>query len=245
MPQSKSVEPNKTIAIFGSTGAIGEALCLEATARRWIVLAGSRSGKIPDGKRITPFVFDLRDESSIAAAAAGMTDNPPEMVVVATGILTLADGSGPERTYKRLNAGTMTENFALNTIGPAIIAKHMLPILPRDRRAVFAALSARVGSIDGNRLGGWHSYRASKTALNMLLKNFAIEMSRTHKEAIIVGIHPGTVDSGLSKPFQSNLTDGQLTKADEAARNLFDVLEGLMPQDSGGIFDWKADAIAP
>ncbi|HCH93311.1 MAG TPA: C-factor, partial [Erythrobacter sp.] len=103
---------------------------------------------------------------------------------------------------------SMDEVFRLNTIGPALVAKHVLPLLPRDRRSVFAALSARVGSIGDNRIGGWHSYRASKAALNMLLKNFAIELGRTHKQAIVAGLHPGTVDSALSEPFQANLPAG-------------------------------------
>jgi NAD(P)-dependent dehydrogenase (short-subunit alcohol dehydrogenase family) len=121
----------------------------------------------------------------------------------------------------------------------------MLPLLPKDRRAVFAALSARVASISDNRLGGWHSYRASKAALNMLLKNFAIELGCTHKQAVVAGLHPGTVDSDLSKPFQSNLPDGQLTRPNDAARNLLDALDGLSPADSGGVFAFDGSQIEP
>jgi NAD(P)-dependent dehydrogenase (short-subunit alcohol dehydrogenase family) len=142
-----------------------------------------------------------------------MRGHAPQTVIVASGVLTLSDGSGPERTLRRLDAGAMAEVLQINLIGPAMIAKHILPLLPRDKRSVFAALSARVGSITDNGLGGWHSYRASKAGLNMLLKNFAIEMARTHPKAVIAGLHPGTVDTELSRPFQSGLAEGQLTKA--------------------------------
>ena len=229
----------RTAAVFGSTGGIGRALCeqlIEGGCER--VYAGSRAGLEPAGRGITPFTFDLNDENSIAEAAARMREAPPEWVIVASGVLTLADGTGPERTYKRLSAEAMAEVLTLNTIGPAMIAKHILPLMPRTERFVFAALSARVGSISDNGLGGWHSYRASKAALNMLLKNFALELARTHKEGVVVGLHPGTVDSDLSKPFQSNLPDGQLTEPSQAAENLLGVMSGLSPVDSGKVFDF-------
>ena len=226
--------------VFGASGGIGRALC-EALAARGCarIYAGSRQGEGPQVAGVHPFAFDLADEASIAAAAAMMRDDPPELVIVATGVLTLADGTGPERTYKRLDAATMAEVFALNTTGPALIAKHVLPLMPRGERFVFAALSARVGSISDNRLGGWHSYRASKAALNMLLKNFALEMARTHPLGVIAGLHPGTVDSALSQPFQSGLPDGQLTAPATAADNLLGVLAGLTPERSGRVFDFR------
>ena len=231
-------------AVFGASGGIGAALT-HAMAKRGVgtIYAGSRKGEGPDAAGVVPFTFDLTNEASIANAAARMRDNPPELVIVATGILTLADGTGPERTYKKLDGAAMDEVFALNTIGPAMIAKHMLPLLPRNRRAVFAALSARVGSISDNGLGGWHSYRASKAALNMLLKNFAIEMGRTHKEAVVVGLHPGTVDSALSEPFQSGLPDGQLTEPADAAASLLNVLDEIGPGESGKVLDWKGEEV--
>ena len=229
----------RSAAVFGASGGIGRALC-EALAARGCerVYAGSRSGEAPAGDAVIPFAFDLKDEASIASAAQGMKADPPEWVIVASGVLTLADGTGPERTYKRLSAQAMSEVLALNTIGPAMIAQHVLPLMPRSERFVFAALSARVGSISDNGLGGWHSYRASKAALNMLLKNFALEMGRTHKESVVVGLHPGTVDSELSKPFQKGLPDGQLTEPAQAAENLLGVLSSLSSADSGKVFDF-------
>ena len=232
----------ETAAIFGASGGIGRALCDALIERGVTVWAGSRAGDtVAEGVR--PFRFDLTDEDSMAVAAETMRDDPPDLVIVATGILTLTDGTGPERSFKALDGAAMAEIFALNTIGPALIAKHMLPLLPRDRRCAFAALSARVGSIGDNRLGGWHSYRASKAALNMLVRNFAIEVGRTHKQAVVAALHPGTVDTALSKPFQGNVPDGQLTEPKEAAANLLEVIDGLRPEDSGGHFDWKGDAI--
>lgn len=226
-------------AIFGASGGIGAALVQALADAGWSVAAGSRSGMRRAVDRITPFQFDFGDEATIAQTARQLSDHPPELVIVATGVLTLADGAGPERTLRKLHPETMIEVLRTNTVGPAIVAKHVLPMLPRDRRAVFAALSARVGSIGDNRLGGWHSYRASKAALNMLLRNFAIEMARTHPLAVVAGLHPGTVATGLSAPFQGSVSPGQLTTPSESADHLLAVIERLTPADSGGVFDWR------
>ncbi|MEX0341659.1 MAG: SDR family NAD(P)-dependent oxidoreductase [Erythrobacter sp.] len=231
-----------TAAVFGASGGIGKAVASALADRGLQVWAGSRSGEVGDG-RLHPFRFDLTDEGSIASAAARIGKSPVDLVIVASGVLTLADGTGPERSLKQLDGATMEQVFHLNTFGPALIAKHMLPLLPRDRRSLFAALSARVGSITDNGLGGWHSYRASKAALNMLLRNFAIELGRMHKQAVVAGLHPGTVDTALSEPFQGNLPEGQLTSPDVAADNLLTVLDGLSPSDSGKVFDWKGEEI--
>ncbi len=232
-------------AVFGASGGIGAAMCADLAARGCgLIHAGSRAGAGPaeiDGVR--PFRFDLADEAGIAAAAAAMAGEPPEMVLIATGVLTLPDGTGPERGARALDGEAMAQVLRINTIGPALIAKHMLPLLPRDRRCVFAALSARVGSIGDNRLGGWHSYRASKAALNMLLRNFALELARTHPQAVVAGLHPGTVDTGLSAPFQRGLREGQLLAPQESVRRLLDVLDRLEPADSGGVFDWRGERV--
>jgi len=234
-------KPFRRAAIFGASGGIGGALATRLAERGVEVWTGSRSGTADTALRT--FRFDLADEASIAAAAVAMAEAPPDLVVVASGVLTLENGAGPERSYKQIDGAAMDEVFRLNTIGPALVAKHLLPLLPRDRRSVFAALSARVGSIGDNRIGGWHSYRASKAALNMLLKNFAIELGRTHRQAVVAGLHPGTVDSALSEPFQANLPAGQLTRPADAADNLLNVIDGLTVTDSGGVFDWKGEAV--
>ena len=234
----------RSAAIFGSSGGIGRAL-VEALHERGCerISAGSRSATELDLPRVEPFRFDYDDPATIERAAQAMADDPPDLVFVATGVLTLPDGTGPERSFRQIDAETMARVLYLNTVGPALVAKHILPLFPRDRRSVFAALSARVGSIGDNRIGGWHSYRASKAALNMLVRNFAIELARTHKQAVAVSLHPGTVDTGLSEPFQSNLPEGQLTEPHDAANNLLDILAGLTPDDSGGQFDWRGERV--
>ena len=234
-------EQGRKAAIFGASGGIGAALAEGLADRGGTVLAGSRSGHVVPGT--IPFTFDFDREDSIAVAVAEWRDEPPELVITATGALTLPDGTGPELSFKAIDAAAMARIFHLNTVGPAMIARCVLPLLPRDRRSVFAALSARVGSIGDNRLGGWHSYRASKAALNMLLRNFAIEMRRTHPHAVIAGLHPGTVDTALSGPFQSGVPQGQLQTPAESARHLIAVVERLQAEDSGGVFDWRGDRL--
>jgi NAD(P)-dependent dehydrogenase (short-subunit alcohol dehydrogenase family) len=135
--------------------------------------------------------------------------------------------------------------FAVNAIGPALVAKHFVPLLPNEDRCVFAALSARVGSITDNRLGGWYGYRASKAALNMLIKTLAIELARTRPEAICVALHPGTVDTGLSKPFQKGVASDRLFSTDSTAAQLLEVIERLEPDQSGRCFAWDGAEIAP
>ena len=229
-------------AIFGASGGIGGALARALADRGVEVWAGSRSGETSD-PRFRTFRFDLTDESTIADVAKAMAEGPPDLVLVASGVLTLSSGTGPERSLRHIDAATMEEVFRLNTVGPALVAKHMLPLLPREGRSVFAALSARVGSIGDNRLGGWHSYRASKAALNMLVRNFAIELARTHPLAVVAGLHPGTVDTALSQPFQGNLPEGQLIAPPDAADNLLAVIDRLTPDESGKVFDWKGEEV--
>lgn len=226
--------------VFGASGGIGSALVnrLAASGRYSSVHAGSRGrlAGLPD--TVDQFRFDLADEASIKLAAKNLP-KPVELVLVATGLLhDSARAIAPEKSLRALDGAAMAQVFAVNTIGPALIAKHLLPVLPRDRRAVLAVLSARVGSIGDNRLGGWHSYRASKAALNMLVRNFAIEMARSHPQAIVAALHPGTVDSRLSAPFQRGVAPDRLFSPDQAAGYLLDTLDGLGPADSGGLFAW-------
>ena len=215
--------------VIGASGGIGAAVVerLRTSGRYRIVHALSRTGT----------GLDLEREETIAAAAARVGEGPPPaLVFVATGVL--HHGQDPERTYKALSADHLLRDFRVNAVGPALVAKHFLPLLPRDRRAVFAALSARVGSIGDNRLGGWHAYRASKAALNMLLRNLAIELSRTHPQSVVAGLHPGTVETLLSAPFRKGVAPGNLFAPDLAAERLLAVLDGLTPVQSGGVFAW-------
>lgn len=188
--------------------------------------------------------LDLEYEASIAAAAAHVAKGPPPtLVIVATGLLHAGD-RGPEKALRELDPTWLAKVHAVNAIGPALVAKHFLPIMPKSGRTVFAALSARVGSIADNRLGGWHGYRASKAALNMLVRNLAIEEARRNPRAIIVSLHPGTVDTALSRPFQGNVQPGRLFDPERAALQLLDVIEELKPSDSGNLFDFEGKEIA-
>ena len=243
-PQSPAAP--RRIAIFGASGGIGAALGAALLDRSdgAVIYAAARHPPAPRPGLI-PLAFDLLDEASIAAAAATIgAGGPLDLVLVATGALVLPGGSGPEKSLRALDPAAMAQAFALNTIGPALIAKHLLPILARDRRAVFAALSARVGSITDNRLGGWHSYRASKAALNMVVRNCAIELGRSHPQAIAVTLHPGTVDTALSAPFQRGVAAQKLFTAGMSAGHLLAVIDCLTPADSGGLFAWDGARIA-
>jgi NAD(P)-dependent dehydrogenase (short-subunit alcohol dehydrogenase family) len=230
-----------TACVFGASGGIGAAIVAQLADRASVtaVHAGSRHPAQASGK-IKPFAFDLTDEDSIAQAAAHI--GPVDLVIIATGML--HDGAlQPEKSYRAQTPEAYAKAFALNATGPALIGKHFLPLLPRDRRGVFAALSARVSSVSDNRLGGWHAYRASKAALNMIVRNFAVELARTHKEAIAVTLHPGTVDSPLSRPFQRNVEADKLFTPEYSAERLLAVLDGLTPGDSGNLFAWDGQRI--
>ena len=184
--------------------------------------------------------LDLTEEGTIAAAAERLRDGTPfDLVFDATGALTI-DGIGPEKTIRVLDPQAMAKQFAVNAIGPALIFKHFLPLLRRDRRAVFATLSARVGSIGDNRLGGWISYRASKAALNQIVRTTAIEAARTHPQAVIAALHPGTVTTPLSEPYSAGR---ERLSPDHSARMLLDVLDGLQPAQSGRFFAYDGSAI--
>ena len=138
----------------------------------------------------------------------------------------------------------MARAYQINAIGPALVAKHFLPLLATDRKAVFAALSARVGSIGNNRLGGWYAYRASKAALNMILKTLSIELARRNPSAICVGLHPGTVDTRLSGPFQRGVPGDKLFSPHRSAPCLLKVINALSPGQSGRVLAWDGKPIA-
>lgn len=233
-----NVNDMKTSAVvIGASGGIGAAVAdaLQASDAFDVVHRFARSAGA--GAHI-----DLEDERSIIAAAGQMAHGSvPSLIFVATGVL--HHGQEPERSYKAMTAEHLLRDYRVNAVGPALVAKHFAPLMPRDRRAVFAALSARVGSIGDNRLGGWHSYRASKAALNMILTNLAIELGRSHPQAVVAGLHPGTVDTGLSEPFQRGVRPDKLFTPEHSAMRLLAVLEGLTPADSGGVFAWDGARI--
>lgn len=215
-------------AVIGASGGIGAAMVdlLRADPRFAQVLAFSRRGDPP---------LDVTDEASIAAAAAGA--GALDLVFVATGLLHDGDLQ-PEKDMRALDHDRLLRSFAVNAVGPALVAKHFLPLMPRGRRAVFACLSARVGSIEDNRIGGWHGYRASKAALNMLIRNLAIETARRRPEHILLALQPGTVDTTLSRPFQTAAK--RLMTPQDSATALLGVMDRCEPAWSGGLYDWSA-----
>lgn len=219
------------VAVIGASGAIGSALCEHAEARGALVARLSR-----------PLVSDS-DDSGLADAAAAASDDLSH-VIVASGLLH-RDGHGPEREWRQLDSDWMLASYRANAVIPALAAKHFLPRLARSRasRPLFAVLTARVGSIGDNRLGGWYSYRMAKAAANQLVRTLSVEMQRRNPRAVVVALHPGTVESALSKPFQRNLPAGQMMTASEAAARLWSVMDGLTASDSGSFVDWKGETI--
>lgn len=237
MVKSVDSEP-KNIVVVGSSGAIGNAFT-ELLANKFPksrLHAFSRQSKPP---------INYKDENSIVEAATytekyGQID----LMIIVNGIL--HDGKFmPEKSLKDLSSEKFHHLFEVNTITPALIAKHFLPRMNRQGCVRIAMLSARVGSISDNQLGGWYAYRASKAALNMIIKNAAIEIGRRNRRSIIVGLHPGTVDSNLSRPFQRNIPDEKLFSPNYSAQKLLEVLMNLNPSDSGKCFAWDGQEIPP
>jgi len=230
--------------VIGAGGGIGAALVasLQASARFEHVHALSRRPS-PANDSVSGGVIDVTDEASIEAAAEQI-GSPLDLVIIATGILH-EDGRMPEKALRELDGAALARIFQINTIGPALVLRHFAPLLAKDRRTVVAALSARVGSISDNRSGGWYGYRASKAALNMIVKSAAIELRRSRPHAICVALHPGTVDTALSKPFQARVPADKLFAARFSADELLAVLAGLGPEDTGEIFAWDGARIQP
>lgn len=233
--------------VFGATGGIGQALMQNLAANQNIdsIFAISRSPNDARNPKIISLQADIDNEHDIIRVAKSVQSTVSELniVLIATGILHVSDDIKPEKSWRALNRDTMEAVFRVNAIGPSIVAKHFLPLLSKNRKAVFAALSARVGSIEDNRLGGWYAYRASKAALNMLIKTLSVELARHNPCALCVGLHPGTVDTSLSKPFQGSVSNGGLFSVELAASHLLDVLNGLQPEHSGQVFAWDGKPI--
>ncbi len=230
-----------TAVIIGASGGIGNAIANaleeEGEYSRVIRLARSFEGS---GH------IDIAHEDSIKTAAERLKKSgiAPTLVFTATGLLHAGE-KGPEKSLRELDMDWLTQNYIANAAGPALVAKHFLPLMPRKEHCIFAAISARVGSISDNRLGGWYGYRAAKAALNMMVRNISIEWRRQNERSIAVALHPGTVDTPLSKPFQANVKPSQLFDRERAALQLLDVLDDLKPADSGKIFAWDGEEIRP
>lgn len=218
----------KTALIIGASGGIGGAICDRLVAQRVAVTGLSRSH---DG-------FDLT-RPEVALARLDDLQGPFDLVLVASGALEI-NGAQPEKTMRAVTARAMMDQYALNTVGPALILGRAHRLLPRDRRSVIAVLSARVGSIGDNRMGGWVSYRAAKAAVNQVVHTASIELARTHKQAICVALHPGTVKTEFTRKY---LGRHPAVAPEEAAENLLHVTGALTQDDTGGFFDWAGKRV--
>ena len=212
--------------VFGASGGIGSALVEALDADEVVGLSRSAGD------------FDLIDEGSIAKAAKRFSE-PFDLILDATGALEI-DGVGPEKSIQSIDPQNMARQFALNAIGPALIFKHFWRLLPRENRSIMASLSARVGSIGDNNLGGWISYRASKAALNQVVKTTSIELKRTRAQTICVALHPGTIRTPLTEKYVGN---HPAVSPEEGAQNILSVLDGLEGKDTGKFLDWAGKTI--
>ena len=241
--------PPSRVLVAGASGGIGQAFCTQlATLYPEIdIIRLARHSEalpaLPNASQSLP--FDLLDELSINAAVEQLaTDKPIDWIFVATGWLH-NDQYQPEKTYRALDSQQLMQSYALNTVGPTLLVKALLEHLPKQYPLKIGILSARVGSISDNRLGGWHSYRASKAALNMMIKNYSIELNRMKRPVTICGLQPGTTDTGLSAPFQRNVSPEDLQTPEYTAKQLIKVMQALEPKDSGLLFDFLGLSFAP
>ncbi|MFO7481427.1 SDR family NAD(P)-dependent oxidoreductase [Oceanibaculum nanhaiense] len=228
---SEELPENAIAVVIGAGGGIGAAVLDQLRQR------GGFGQVLGFGRHSDP-ALDLLDEASIEKAARHLADQPGDLRLLfdASGFLH-GHGFQPEKSWRDLDPAHLAHNFAVNAIGPALLMKHFLPLLPRNGKAVFATLSAKVGSIGDNQLGGWYGYRAAKAALNQLVHTAAIELKRSRPQAICVALHPGTVDTHLSAPFtKSGLA---VRPPEEAAADLLAVIDGLIPEQTGGFFDYR------
>ena len=246
MSFTTSLHPDANVAVIGASGGIGQAfveLLASDTGVRQVHAMSRELGEW-EQQNVASHRLDFSDEESIEAAAAAATSEAPlDLVIVATGILHRGDDVRPEKAMREINPESLAEVLAINSIGPSIVAKHFLPKLRRDGKAVFAALSARVGSIGDNRLGGWTAYRMSKAALNMMIRTLSIEQARSAPESVVVALHPGTVYTSLSRPFSARVPESKLFTPEKSATSLLVVLDGLSPEQSGGFFAYDGTSI--
>ncbi len=251
------------VVVVGASGGIGGALVRLLLAEPQVgrVCALSRSGLLQlagsDTSKLEQAYIDFDKPRSYAVLSEVLDGQSLDLVLVATGLLHArlplngADTAAargvikPEKRLQDIELASLEQVFHTNTFAPLLVAQHLLPRMRKDSPAAFAAWSARVGSISDNRLGGWYAYRASKAALNMLLKTLAIEMARSHPELSVVGLHPGTVATGLSAPFRKHVPESKLFEPEQAAGYLLDVLDGLQSEHSGQVLAWDGQVIPP
>jgi NAD(P)-dependent dehydrogenase (short-subunit alcohol dehydrogenase family) len=239
-------DDNLNIVVIGASGGIGSGFIQHLLNEDKVktLHALSRSSLDMVHEKLNSISIDITDEASVEKACNSVSQEAPlDIVIVATGMLHDESGVDPEKSLRDISSDNFEKIFSVNTIGPALIMKHFLPKLHRDRRSVFAALSARVGSISDNHLGGWYAYRASKSALNMLIRSASIEVARRHKLASIIGLHPGTVDTSLSDPFQANVPEGKLFTPEFATAQMLSVINEVDETQTGKVFAYDGSEI--
>jgi len=252
----ETLSAESTALVVGAGGGIGHAFVRRLLAESPVgrVWAATRSPRSPDlmalgeayGDRLAPVAVDILDERSIADLARHIGGIDPRLHLLINAFGFLHDREAdiwPEKRLEDITPEAMLQNYRVNTVAPALIARYFLPLLNHRERTVFASLSARVGSIGDNRLGGWYSYRASKAAQNMFTRGLAIECGRRAKRVICLALHPGTTDTDLSEPFQGRVPEDRLFSPDFAAGKLLERIDGAAPEDSGGFFAWDGAPI--
>ncbi len=223
----------------------GAVACVFATARRAETEESLAGLAREHGGRVRPLNLDVTAEHTVSAAATAVATETDriDLMIYCAGLLHDGDAHRPEKRLADVTLEGLQRSFAVNAVGPGLVAKHFHGLLHRSERAVFASLSARVGSIGDNRLGGWYGYRASKAAQNMITRNLSIELRRTARGVICVALHPGTVDTALSRPFQGKVPEGKLFSPGRAAAQLLGVIDRLRPEDNGRFLAWDGQPI--
>jgi len=234
------------IVVFGSHGGIGEAMVHQLKENRKVnkIYSYSRRETRFDSNLIIENKVDITNEDSVIEAASRIAaEDKIDIIIIATGLLHDENGMSPEKSLRDVNASNFMNSYLVNAVGPALIAKHFSLKMNRNSKSVFSAISARVSSISDNHLGGWYAYRASKAALNQIIKTTSIEVGRRFKQAVVIGLHPGTVDTDLSEPFKSNVAEGKLFTTKYASECLLKIINDIEPKDSGKLIAWDGEEI--
>jgi len=245
----------KNAVVVGASGGIGFAVVEQLLADQTVdkVYTFSRTpidvksldaALSKHSRKLVQAHIDLESEASIAEMPAQLMGVSLDMVLICSGLLH-SQTVAPEKTIRQVKQSSLQQLFQVNAIAPILIAQQLSPLLRKDTRSVIGVISARVGSISDNQLGGWYGYRASKSAVHMFFKTLSIELKRKLPKAVVCSLHPGTVNTNLSKPFQARVPEGKLFTPHQSAGYLLKVVTQLTPEDSGKVFAWDGSEITP